>query len=106
MTNKLHNLIYIKYSFTLILKIPWHDISKLESKSNIAVADYVEITDKIAEYAALKGDIVQKTGAWYSFNGEKIGQGRENVKIYLKENNKVYKQIEIEVKNFLGSNED
>jgi len=55
---------------------------------------------------ALKGDIVQKTGAWYSFNGEKIGQGRENVKIHLKENNKLYKQIEIEVKNFLGSDEN
>ena len=30
--------------------------------------------------------IIDKSGAWYSYNGEKIGQGKENVKIFLKEN--------------------
>ena len=55
---------------------------------------------------ALKADIVKKTGSWYSFNGEKIGQGRENVKSNLKENNKLYKDMESQVKTFLGSNDD
>ena len=55
---------------------------------------------------AIKGDIVKKTGAWYSFNDSKIGQGRENVKIALKEDEKLYQSIESQVKTFLGSEED
>ena len=37
---------------------------------------------------AVKIEIVEKSGAWYSYDGERIGQGRENAKIYLKENPK------------------
>ena len=51
---------------------------------------------------AAQADIVNKTGAWYSFNSEKIGQGRENTKRFLKENEKVKKEIETGVKAFLG----
>ena len=54
---------------------------------------------------ALKADIVKKTGAWYSFDGDKIGQGRENVKLNLKDNEKLYQNIESQVKTFLGSDE-
>jgi len=39
-------------------------------------------------------DIVQKSGAWYSFNDERLGQGRENAKIFLKENPQICKEIE------------
>ena len=53
---------------------------------------------------ATQADIVNKTGAWYSFNKEKIGQGRENTKRYLKENEKVRNEIEKGVKAFLGMN--
>jgi len=41
-----------------------------------------------------KAEIVEKAGAWYSYNGERIGQGRENAKIYLKENPHIADQIE------------
>ena len=51
---------------------------------------------------AAHADIVNKTGAWYSFNSEKIGQGRENTKRFLQENEKVKKEIEMGVKAFLG----
>ena len=51
---------------------------------------------------AAQADIVNKTGAWYSFNNEKIGQGRENTKRFLQENEKVKKEIETGVKAFLG----
>ena len=51
---------------------------------------------------ATQADIVNKTGAWYSFNKEKIGQGRENAKRYLQENEKVRNKIEMGVKGFLG----
>ena len=43
---------------------------------------------------ATKDGLVEKAGAWYSYNGERIGQGRENAKIYLKENPKVAFEIE------------
>ncbi len=43
---------------------------------------------------AVAHEIVEKSGAWFSFNGERIGQGRENSKIFLKENAGVAKAIE------------
>ena len=39
---------------------------------------------------ALKGDIIEKTGAWFSYGDMKIGQGRENAKQYLAENDEIY----------------
>lgn len=47
---------------------------------------------------AVNLDIVNKAGAWFSYNGEKIGQGRENAKIYLEENPKIMKEIEEKVR--------
>ncbi|WP_173916443.1 recombinase RecA [Halobacillus sp. Marseille-Q1614] len=38
-------------------------------------------------------DIIQKSGSWYSYNDERLGQGRENAKQYLKENEDVYQEI-------------
>ena len=43
---------------------------------------------------ATKDGLVEKAGAWYSYNGERIGQGRENAKIYLKDNPEVALEIE------------
>jgi recombination protein RecA len=37
--------------------------------------------------------VIDKAGAWYSFNGERIGQGRENSKTFLKENPEIMKEI-------------
>jgi len=51
---------------------------------------------------ALKGDIIEKTGAWFSYGDMKIGQGRENVKQYLAENDEIYNEIIHKVKSFLG----
>ncbi len=51
---------------------------------------------------AVQGDIVNKMGAWYSFNKEKIGQGKENAKRYLQDNENVCTEIEAGVKAFLG----
>ena len=51
---------------------------------------------------AVSGDIVEKTGAWYSYEDVKIGQGRENVKTYLKENKEVLKSITNKVMSFMG----
>ena len=43
---------------------------------------------------ASEANIVEKSGAWYGFNGERIGQGRENAKDYLKEHPEVMRAIE------------
>ena len=51
---------------------------------------------------AVSGDIVEKTGAWYSFDDMKIGQGRENSKTFLRENNDVLDTITTKVMSFMG----
>ena len=55
---------------------------------------------------AVQADIVNKTGAWFSFNDEKIGQGRENAKRYMKENEKACHEIETAVRAFIGLDSD
>jgi len=47
-------------------------------------------------------NIVNKSGAWYAYNGEKIGQGRENAKIYLQDNPAVFEEIEKKVREHYG----
>jgi len=51
---------------------------------------------------ATECEIVAKSGAWYSYNGERMGQGRENVKIYLKENPQICDEIAQKVREFYG----
>ena len=50
---------------------------------------------------ALNGDILLQSGSWFSYNNEKIAQGRENLRLLLKENKKLRKSIEDKVKLFL-----
>jgi len=49
-----------------------------------------------------KADIVEKSGAWYAYKGEKIGQGRENAKIFLEKNPKIAAEIEMEIRTKAG----
>ena len=58
-------------------------------------------TGEILDLASKVG-IVEKSGAWYSYDGERIGQGRENAKIYLKEN----PDTAIEIENKIRSDKD
>lgn len=44
--------------------------------------------------------IIQKTGAWYSYNGEKLGQGKENVKLILKDNPELKEELEQKVREY------
>ena len=53
---------------------------------------------------AIKGDIIEKTGAWFSYGDMKIGQGRENAKHYLAENDDIYSEIIQKVRSFMGIN--
>ena len=47
-------------------------------------------------------NIIDKSGAWYAYNGEKIGQGKENVKLYLKEHAELANEIENKIREHYG----
>ena len=49
-----------------------------------------------------KADIIEKSGAWYAYTGEKIGQGRENAKTYLAQNPNVAAEIEMAIREKAG----
>ena len=51
---------------------------------------------------AVQGDIIEKMGSWFSYGDLKIGQGRENAKLYLEENPKELKKVVSKVKAFMG----
>ena len=53
-----------------------------------------EIVDLASEI-----NILEKSGAWYAYNGEKVGQGKENIKIWLKEHPEIKNKLELEIRN-------
>ena len=55
---------------------------------------------------AIKGDIIEKMGAWFSYGDMKIGQGKENSKKYLLENSDIYEEIIKKVRSFMGLDVD
>jgi recombination protein RecA len=55
---------------------------------------------------AVSGNIIEKTGSWFSYDDMKIGQGRENSKQFLKDNNDILAEIIDKVKAFMGLNEE
>jgi len=60
-----------------------------------------ERTRPLVDIAAEAGIIV-KSGAWYAYNDQRIGQGRENTKLFLKDNPALMAEIEAKVKESLG----
>ena len=51
---------------------------------------------------ASDANIIEKSGAWYSYNGNKIGQGKENVKLLLKDNVQLRDEIDKKVREHYG----
>lgn len=68
-----------------------------QAEFDIMYNEGISKTGDVLDLAA-SHEIVEKSGAWYSYNGEKIGQGREATKSYLKENPKVLDKIEKQVR--------
>ncbi len=64
---------------------------------DIMYGEGISKTGELVDLASSK-DIINKSGAWFSYNGEKIGQGRENVKQYLKDNPSLMEEIENKVR--------
>ena len=44
--------------------------------------------------------VLEKSGAWYSYNGEKIGQGKENAKIFLKSNPEIAEEVDRKIREY------
>jgi|TARA_B100000287_G_scaffold169741_1_gene160114 recombination protein RecA len=64
---------------------------------DIMYGEGISKTGEILDLASSRG-LVEKSGAWYSFNGDRIGQGRENAKNFLKDNPEVAQKIETEIR--------
>jgi len=63
-----------------------------EAITEIMFGQGIDFTGELIDYA-VKYDIIEKAGAWYKYQSNNIGQGRENVKIELKTNAKLYDEI-------------
>jgi recombination protein RecA len=72
-----------------------------QAEFDIMYAEGISHTSLLVDIGAESG-IIEKSGAWYSYNGQKIGQGRENAKMYLKDNPVILAEIEEKVKVVLG----
>jgi len=66
----------------------------------IMYGEGISRTGEVVDIASNIG-IIDKSGAWFSYKGEKIGQGKENVKLLFKNNPELYKEIEDKVRNDL-----
>lgn len=49
-------------------------------------------------------DVINKSGAWYAYNGDKIGQGRENAKLYLSQHPEIMDEVEAKIREHYGLN--
>jgi recombination protein RecA len=72
-----------------------------QAEFDIMYAEGISHTSLLVDIGADSG-IIEKSGAWYSYGDQRIGQGRENAKLFLKDNPKVMAEIEEKVKLVLG----
>jgi recombination protein RecA len=76
-----------------------------QAEFDIMYAEGISHTSLLVDIGSESG-IIEKSGAWYSYKGQKIGQGRENAKMYLKDNPTIMAEVEEAVKGVLGINAD
>jgi recombination protein RecA len=72
-----------------------------QAEFDIMYAEGISHTSLLVDIGS-EANIIEKSGAWYSYKGQKIGQGRENAKMYLKDNPAIMAEIEEQVKGVLG----
>ena len=68
----------------------------IEIRYGEGVSRVSEIIDLAVQY-----DIIEKSGSWFSYNGEKIGQGRENVRLFLNSHPEIYDQIDQQIQQMI-----
>ena len=71
---------------------------------DIMFGEGISKTGELVDYG-VKLDIVDKAGAWFSYGDSKIGQGRENSKVFLRENPEIAKEIEKKILDSMGIND-
>jgi recombination protein RecA len=72
-----------------------------EAEFDILYGEGISREGDVLDIAVLN-NIVEKSGAWYSYDGERIGQGRENVRNFLKEHKDIYAKLDAQVREKLG----
>jgi recombination protein RecA len=72
-----------------------------QAEFDIMYAEGISHASLVLDIASESG-IIDKSGAWYSYNGQRIGQGRENAKMFLKDNPPMLAEVEEKVKVVLG----
>jgi recombination protein RecA len=72
-----------------------------EAEFDIIFGEGISREGDVLDLAAANG-IIEKSGAWYSYKGDRIGQGRDNSRIFLKENPDIMKEVENDVRAKLG----
>jgi recombination protein RecA len=72
-----------------------------EAEFDIIFGEGISREGDVLDLAATNG-IIEKSGAWYSYKGDRIGQGRDNSRVFLKENPEVMAQVENDVRAKLG----
>ena len=90
-----------------VVKVVKNKVAPPFKTANVDIM-YGEGVSKEGELVDLASDvnIINKSGAWYSYNGEKIGQGKENVKALFKENTSLRDEIEAKVREYYGINKN
>jgi recombination protein RecA len=72
-----------------------------QAEFDIMYAEGISLTSLLVDIGSEAG-IIDKSGAWYSYGGQRIGQGRENAKMFLKDNPALMAEVEEKVKGVLG----
>jgi recombination protein RecA len=89
---------------TTVVKIVKNKVAPPFRVANVEIY-YGEGISKLSEIIDLgvEHDILEKSGSWYSYEGERLGQGKENTKEYLKSNPEISQKIELKIKEKLNS---
>ncbi len=75
-----------------------------QAEFDIMFGEGISKEGELVDYG-VKLEIVDKSGSWFSYGDTKIGQGRENVKVFLKENENIALEIENKIKEAMGAND-
>ncbi|WP_375724917.1 recombinase RecA [Arcobacter sp. KX21116] len=75
-----------------------------QAEFDIMFGEGISKMGELVDYG-VKLDIVDKAGAWFSYNDSKIGQGKENSKVFLRENPEIAKEIEAKILEAMGVND-
>ncbi|MDD2640031.1 MAG: recombinase RecA [Arcobacteraceae bacterium] len=75
-----------------------------QAEFDIMFGEGISKTGELIDYG-VKLDIIDKAGAWFSYKDQKVGQGRENSKVFLKDNPDIAKEIEEKILEALGVND-